>query len=62
MSHKILRNRTKDSRIELGKFWQERVTREHSDVDVKIIVHQVDGEWSHNTFNYPVEIEGVTYL
>ncbi len=52
------RNRAKNNLIELGKCWRERVAGEHPDVDAKIIVHQNDGEWFLDTFNYPVEIEG----
>jgi hypothetical protein len=56
------RNRTKDNLIELGKFWRERVKREHPEVDVTMIVHQNDSEWFLDTFNYPLEIEGGIYL
>ncbi len=56
------KNKTKGNLIELGKFWRERLKKEHSDADVTIIVHQNDGEWFLDTFNYSLKIEDGIYL
>lgn len=56
------RNQTKNNLVELGQVWRERVSKEHPDVDVTIILHQDDGEWFLDTFNYPIKIEDGIYL
>lgn len=56
------RNRTKNNLIELGQVWRERVSKEHPDADITIILHQDDSEWFLDTFNYPLKIEGGIYL
>lgn len=56
------RNKTKNNLIELAKCWRERIKREHPDADITIIIHQNDGEWFLDTFNYSLEIEGGIYI
>jgi hypothetical protein len=54
--------RTKQKLRELGKSWRERASKEFPGVEVSIVVHQYDGIWFLDTFNYQVEIEGGIYL
>lgn len=54
--------KTKQNLIELGRTWRERASKEFPDANVTIVVHQFDGIWFLDTFNYPVEIEGGIYL
>jgi len=56
------RNRTKSNLIDLGRSWRDRVSAEYPDSDLTIVVHQNDGEWILDTFNYKIEIDGATYL
>lgn len=54
--------RTKQNLTELGKSWRERVAREFPGAEVTIVVHNHDGIWFLDTFNYPIDVEDGVYL
>ncbi len=56
------RNRTKSNLVELGKVWRDRVRKDFPDARLTIIVHNDEGEWFLDTFNYEVLIEDGIYL
>ena len=56
------REKTKQNLIELGKKWRNRVLNEFSDTDITIVVHQYEGDWYLDTFNYKIDLEDGIYL
>jgi len=56
------KNQTKKNLYELGVTWRNRINEEFPDADVKIVLHNHEGIWFLDVFNYPVMIEGATYI
>ncbi len=56
------REATKNNLITIGKFWRNKIERDYPDADITIIIHQNDGEWFLDTFNYSNSITGGIYL
>lgn len=56
------REKTKFNLIELGKAWRDRVSKEYPEADITIVVHEQNGDWFLDTFNYSVVIENAVYI
>lgn len=56
------REKTKQNLIKLGKLWRKRVLNEYPEAKLTIVVHECEGDWFLDTFNYPVNIENALYL